>query len=238
MYFACNINEIDGLMQGQLALYEQFLAALQGTVVAIKSSGATVTPQVMRKARTEFEARWSQTEEWMQRERNDFYQRMLMLLEVDGQANSPYVQDWLVPIELMIGRAMYLCKQANKRTFLSGLKFGMAFRGLSYLLDDMHGAVGHLVQSEATKITWNVRSTDGRTYSVYRYLAPYFRLFGLRAHALAVLLGHMQNEVELLEIRNKKGETLLIGKPEELLTPEVAEQYFNFGSENYIAVST
>lgn len=238
MYFACNVDEIDGLMQGQLALYEQFLAALQGTVVAIKSSGATVTAQVMRKARTEFEVRWTQTEEWMQRERNDFYQRILMLQEVEGDAHSAYVRDWLVPVELMIGRAMYLCKQANKRTFLSGLKFGTAFRGLSSLLDNMHGAVGYLVQREATKMTWNVRSTDGKTYTVYRYLAPYFRLFGTRANTLAEILGHMQNGAELLEIRNKRGETLLIGKPEELLTPEVAEQYFNFGSENYIAVST
>ena len=95
---------IDGMVQGQLALYEQFLTALQGTVVSAKASGATITPQVLRQARNEFELRSGRTEEWMARERSDFYRQIMMLMEVEDETAEPYLNDWVVSVELMIGR--------------------------------------------------------------------------------------------------------------------------------------
>lgn len=238
MYIATGKDMVDGMVQGQLALYEQFLSALQGTVVSVKASGATITPQVLRQARNEFELRSGRTEEWMARERSDFYNQIMMLMEVEHDAATPYLNDWVVSVELMIGRALYLSKQSSKRTFLSGLRFGTAFRGLSYLMKSMHGSIGYLVQKEATKVHWNVRTADGKTMSVYRYLMPYFRLYASRVYTLASILSHKEHGEQLLEIHNKDGETLLSGKPEELLSKEIADQYFYFGSENYVAVST
>ena len=238
MYIATGKDMVDGMVQGQLALYEQFLSALQGTVVSVKASGANITPQILRQARNEFELRSGRTEEWMARERNDFCNQVMMLMEVEKDSITSYLHDWIISVELMIGRALYLSKQANKRTFLSGLRFGTAFHGLSHLMKNMHGAIGYLVQKEAPKVRWNVRTSDGKTMSVYRYLMPYFRLYASRVYALAVILSHKERGEQLLDIRNKDGETLLSGTPEELLSREVADQYFYFGSENYVAVST
>ena len=227
----------DYYAQGQVALYEQMLSALQSNILAIKASGTAVTSRVMAEARNDFQGRVVNTLRWMEHEEDRFNDSLRTFVLNDREVES-YGEAWHVwywPVMLMASNAFGNAVSANRQTYLSSLKFGSAFGGLSDLLKDMHGSMGYLVQKQSMQVRWNVRGSDGRTLNTLRYIYPFYRLEGVRAIAMHMLLRAESDDIRKVRILDKNDQVLLAGAPKDLLKQEVAEKYFNFGSENSIA---
>ena len=130
----------DQAAQEQTALYEQFLDALHGTVLALKASGTEVTPKLVNRAISEFNKRAVQLQRWLE----DYSHDIVGDYVVNGLPDDIY-EAWLGEPERDFWFNFSRCLSSNRSAFVSAIRFGSAFNGLSDLLDNMHGAVGYLV---------------------------------------------------------------------------------------------
>lgn len=225
----------EAFAQGQVAMYEQFLSALQAQILAIKASGTDASPQLIAQAERNFGLRYQNTIDWMETQRQAYANELMKRLEnADTDNLFPlFSAGWMMGARADVDYALDVAKAANYHTFISGLRFGSAFNGLSYLLDDMHGSIGYLVQKKAQKVNWNVRGKDGRTIKTLKYLYPFFRLWAERLERAIHVVTNYKKDSKV-RIVSPEGETLWTGLVTELASERVADEFFGFGSKNGI----
>lgn len=227
MYQPDSEDEIEGFAQSQSAFYEQFLESLQSIMLSVKASGMEVSGVALKNAQIKFSERPEQTLSWMASDRDHYLAHLSTLYELESnEFQAAY--DWIVDADIVVAKALLAAKRANKTTFLSGLKFGAAYSGLSDLLSDMHGAMGYIVQKGAAQVRWNVRSKDGRTYGALRYLYPYFKLYARRANVALNLCKRKKMGDKKVELRSGDGTVLASGTPDDLLKLEIAQKFVMF----------
>lgn len=221
------LAECDQLAQEQTAQYEYFLGSLKANVLAIKSSGMKMLSPQMEKAKAGFNKQAVNIHTLL---KNAFYDRYHP--SISGMDEVLYMK-WLGEAEMEYTFALDRILSANRATYLSALKNGGAFGGLSDLLKDMHGAIGYLVQEKVQEMKWNVRLSDGRTVSSLKLLYTVARQYAYRLYALNHLFAFYEAKVE---IRDKDDKVLVKGFGRDILKNFKYASLFKYGGGNYFAV--
>lgn len=207
------------------SLYEQFLESLQSLTFTLESSGTRVSPKVLRDA----ERFYSEREKTFS---GYFYRDYLGLADVPEDKKLEF---WYLQPRLDIEESLNSCLFANYGTFISAIRFGGAFKGLSDLLKDMHGSMGYVVQKKAQSMQWNVRTRDGRTWSCKRMIFNACRHYAFRILTLHEILNAKNNGCKTVQIGREFDEELDTVKVDDLLYSEdLADKYFGYGSQNEV----
>lgn len=211
--------------QESTALYEQFLDSLQNITLTIKESGTAVSPKILSDAQAIFTDRESVF--------YDYFSRVYYsLAEIPDDKKLEF---WHLQPHLDVDDVLNSCLLANRSTFISAIRFGGAFKGLSGLLKDMHGSMGYLVQKKSRVIQWNVRTKDGRTWSCKRMFFNACRHYAYRLFTLNELLNAKKYNIEVVEIGVRNGEDADRVKLDDLLySEELVEKFFGYGSQNEV----
>ena len=223
---------IDQLAQENTSLYEQFLAANQAVVLRLKQSGTDISPHVLERAESDFNNSARNVYSWMLDNISRYVPDGLI-----PKLSSDEYDTWIKNAELGFTEGLNRSIAANRSTFLSAMRFGGAFGGLSHLLENMHGSMGFLVQKKAQEMQWNVRLSDGRTIRSTKlvYLLSHRYLNCMMAANTLKLAQESDLDVVLYD---KNGQVIVLeeGDPTILLNDvEIVDKYFHFNSRNYFA---
>lgn len=228
MYIETYDDMGEGHAQKLISIYEEMLAGLAGHVIAVKSSGLRVGAKDLRRSQSSFYLRWANLEEWFETENNTFIGSLCVTHELEKDEVMPSIAEWVVDATCKLGQAMSHAKQANVGTYMAGLRFGTSFGGLSDLLRDMHGAMGHVVQRKSTEVKWSVRTKDGKTRSAVKYLYPYLRMYVHRVVS-AIELAKILERGKLADLVSSDGAVIFTADPRALLNDiDMANNYFSF----------
>lgn len=217
----------DQAAQEQTALYEQFLDALHGTVLALKASGTEVTPKLVNRAISEFNKRAVQLQRWLE----DYSHDIVGDYVVNGLPDDIY-EAWLGEPERDFWFNFSRCLSSNRSAFVSAIRFGSAFNGLSDLLDNMHGAVGYLVQKKSQEMKWNVRLEDGRTVNCLKLFYTLCKFRAYRAHMIHDLMDAKSRNLKV-NVEDEEGNIVDSGEAEKFLTDSrLIDTLFHINSKN------
>lgn len=219
------VDSANTFAQEITALYEQFLESLQSLTFTIESSGTRVTPKVLREAERFYADREQTFTAY-------FFRDYLGLTDVPEDKKLEF---WYLQPRLDVDDSLNSCLYANHGTFISAIRFGGAFKGLSGLLKDMHGSMGYIVQNKSRTMQWNVRTKDGRTWGCKRMLFNACRHYAYRALTLKELLTAKKFGNKTVQIGREFDETLDTVKIDDLLYSKgLVDKYFGYGSQNEI----
>jgi hypothetical protein len=224
----------DTFAQRQTALYEQFLASLQAFTLSLDASGMRVTPDVLRGAEEEFESSSENLLSWFFSGVGEFADSH----DLDcSKIPEEVYERYLGYAERSFHDAFYRCIAANKSTFISAIRFGGSFGGLSDLLGKMHGSMGYLVQRKAREMKWNARTRDGKTISCLKLIYVTSRHFAYR-FALLDTIWKCSVEGKNVAIVNENGDEIEVISPDELLkSDELCDKWFHHNSRNLVRVA-
>lgn len=216
--------------QEQVARYEMFLQANQSVLLSMQAAGQKPTPKTIKKIEEKFYNRSRDLSMWIDSSMYDKISEMLK--EYEGEHDT--IQRLVGEVSEETIQSLNSALSANFGTLISAARFGSAFGGFSYLLKDMHGEMGHIVQQKAQEMKWNVRTADGKTMSCLRYMYSYFRHFAYCASVVDHLLFAKHFDFNV-DVRDLEGTILDSGKAEKFLKDETFKKYFHMNSENCVA---
>lgn len=216
--------------QQQTALYEQFLMSLQSLSLAFQASGTKLSPKVISEANDQFLEHSQSFRSWffdgIRAEVGDIWET-----DVD---ESVYFR-WVGRVEHQLMSDIVACLYANQTTFISSLRFGGSFGGLSDLLKGMHGSIGYLVQRKSQDMRWNVRTADGKTVSCLKMIFVDCKHLSYRLEIFKRLVSAYESGVKTVEIQHKLNDTSYKVSVKELLeSDELCERYFHHNSQHFI----
>ena len=223
------LSEVEQLAQDQTAQYECFLNSLRADIVATKAAGEKVSAPALDRAKAEYNRLAVRVRQWMVTGLYGNFESYLTKM-----TESDYMV-WVGGAEMDYQFAIDRVISANRSTYISALRFGGSFGGLSDLLKNMHGSIGYLVQQKAQEIRWNVRLSDGRTISSLKLLYTTTRHFAYRLYAAKQLLDAGDS---IVAIKDENDKVLMMGKANELVkNPQVAN-LFKYNGRNYIVIQS
>lgn len=215
--------------QEQISRYEMFLQACQTMLLSMQAAGQKPTPKAIKKIEEKFYNRSHDLAMWIDSSMYDKLSEMFKEFE-DEEAVQRLVGSTCAEATQALQSAL----SANLGTLISAARFGSAFGGFSYLLKDMHGEMGHIVQQKAQEMKWNVRTADGKTMSCLRYMYNYLRHFAYCASVVDYLLFAKRIGIDVV-VCDPEDKVLASGKPEKFLEEETFKKYFHMNSENCVA---
>lgn len=216
--------------QTQSALYETFLDSLQAHVLALKASGQKPTGRAIKEAGRFFDKRADDFVDWFFKAKFD----MECELYVNDADWFKYEGDWLYEFRRIAVDAVNRSLASNKSTYISALRFGGSFGGLSDWLKDVHGNMGLLVQKKSTEMRWNMRTADGKTVSCLRTVHLACRNYSYRLCVYKTLIEAAKEDLTVAIYNPKDGIVCEMKAKKILNSKSLRDRYFYFNSKNEI----